>query len=100
MKRYSIIYKRDRVKSDELPLFKLHKDYLAELNRKKRLLYYCHDSNENKILLGLLGVSVKEIKALIKEDPYIKCFYYERFDVNEWIEGNEESNYFECYKHN
>ena len=37
--------------------------------------------------------SIEEVKSLINNDPFIKEKYYEAYDIQEFLEANDENNW-------
>jgi uncharacterized protein YciI len=91
MKRFIVHYKKAKETLKKNGLTRLHNEYIEDLKRQSKFLYFAEYFDEKRALLILQSGSYDDAKTIVKDDPYIKCFYYQHFEINKMISDTDES---------
>ena len=85
MVTFIVHYKKSKESIKRTALTRLHNDYLEDLGRIGKLLFFAEYSDQKRALFLLKCSSYQEVKKIIRDDPYIKCFYYQHYEINKML---------------
>src|SRR5579872_7212900 len=93
MKTFLVLYseKQAHILNDDL--LNTHIEFLKKLNMGD-CLSICGPFVDNKgAVLIIIADAVTEAEKIIKQDPFIRQKYYEKYVIHEFIVANSENNW-------
>jgi len=93
MKKFVVMLKDKKAGELTQELLFRHIEHLRKMNDAGKL-FLCGPFNDNdKAMQIILCESLGEVINLVESDPFVIEGYYAAYEVNEWLEANEENNW-------